>query len=94
MMKFNNEAWDKLKQQIEYHIEQDHNLTDVTINYQLRIPERGTRNYLQLSVKIERMTHIEDILRVKNTPTEDLVDYLNARIKALEDRVEFLEGTS
>ena len=38
------------------------------------------------------MTHIEDILRVKNTPTEELVDYLNARIKALEDRVEFLEG--
>jgi hypothetical protein len=38
------------------------------------------------------MTHTEDILRVKNTPTEDLVDYLNARIKALEDRVEFLEG--
>jgi hypothetical protein len=38
------------------------------------------------------MTHIEDILRVKYTPTEELVDYLNARIKALEDRVEFLEG--
>ena len=38
------------------------------------------------------MTHIEDILRVKNTPTEELVDYLNARIKALEDRVEILEG--
>ena len=38
------------------------------------------------------MTYIEDILRVKNTPTEELVDYLNARIKALEDRVEFLEG--
>jgi len=38
------------------------------------------------------MTHIEDILRVKNTPTDDLVDYLNARIKALENRVEYLEG--
>ena len=38
------------------------------------------------------MTHIEDILRVKNTPTDDLVDYLNARIKALENKVEFLEG--
>jgi hypothetical protein len=48
-----NEAWEKLKQEIQYHIEQDHNLTDVTINYQLRIPERGTRNYLQLSVKID-----------------------------------------
>jgi len=52
-MRLSNEAWDKLKQQIEYHIGQDHNLTDVTINYQLRIPERGTRNYLQLSVKID-----------------------------------------
>jgi hypothetical protein len=38
------------------------------------------------------MTHIEDILRVKNTPTEELSDYLSARIKALENRVEFLEG--
>ena len=52
-MRLSNEAWDKLKQQIEYHIEQDHNLTDVTINYQLRIPERGTKNYLTLSVKID-----------------------------------------
>jgi hypothetical protein len=52
-MKVNNEAWEKLKQEIQYHIEQDHNLTDVTINYQLRISERGTRNYLQLSVKID-----------------------------------------
>jgi chaperonin cofactor prefoldin len=38
------------------------------------------------------MTHIEDILRLRQTPTEDLVDYLNARIKALENRVEFLES--
>ena len=38
------------------------------------------------------MTHIEDIVRVKYKPTEDLNDYLNARIKALENRVEFLEG--
>lgn len=38
------------------------------------------------------MTHIEDILRVKNTPTDDLVDYLNARITALQNRVEYLEG--
>jgi hypothetical protein len=38
------------------------------------------------------MTHTEDILRVKQRPTEDLVDYLNARIIALENRVEFLEA--
>ena len=53
-MRLSKEAWEKLRLQIEYHIEQDHNLTDITINYQLRIPERGTRNYLQLSVKIEQ----------------------------------------
>ena len=38
------------------------------------------------------MTNTEDILRLRQTPTEELVDYLNARIKAIEDRVEFLEG--
>jgi uncharacterized protein (DUF1919 family) len=53
MSKINKEAWEKLKQQMEYYLEQDHNLTDVTINYQVKIPERGTRNYLKLSVKIE-----------------------------------------
>jgi len=53
LMRLSKEAWEKLRLQIEYHIEQDHNLTDVTINYQLRIPERGTRNYLTLSVKID-----------------------------------------
>jgi hypothetical protein len=52
-MRISKEAWEKLRLQIEYHTEQDHNLTDVTINYQLRIPEIGTRNYLTLSVKIE-----------------------------------------
>ena len=34
-------------------LEQDPNLTDVAINYQVRIPERGTKNYLRLSVKID-----------------------------------------
>jgi len=38
------------------------------------------------------MTHTEDILRLRQTPTDDLVYYLNARIKALENRVEYLEG--
>ena len=47
------EAWDKLKKQIEYHLKKDNNLTDVSINYQVKIPERGTRNYLGLSVKID-----------------------------------------
>ncbi len=50
--KINQAAWDKLKLQIEYHINQDPNLTDVKINYQLKIPTYGTRNYLNLSAKI------------------------------------------
>ena len=53
MSKINESAWENLKQQMEYYLEQDPNLTDVTINYQVKIPERGTRNYLRLSVKIE-----------------------------------------
>ena len=48
----NNSAWEKLKKQIEYHLEQDSNLTDIRINYQVKIPARGTRNYLGLNVKI------------------------------------------
>ena len=51
-MTINNEAWEKLKKQIEYHLKEVSNLTDIRINYQVRIPNRGTRNYLGLSVKI------------------------------------------
>ena len=51
-MKINNEAWEKLKKQIEYHLDKDHNLTDISINYQVRIPEREVRNYLKLGVSI------------------------------------------
>ena len=50
--KINQAAWDKLKLQIEYHMEQNPNLTDIKINYQLRVPTYGTRNYLNLSAKI------------------------------------------
>jgi len=53
MSKINNEAWKELKQQMEYHLEQDPNLTDIAINYQVRIPEREIKNYLRLSVKID-----------------------------------------
>lgn len=36
------------------------------------------------------MTHTEDVKRVASN---DTIDYLNARIKALENRVEFLEAS-
>ena len=35
------------------------------------------------------MTHIEDVKRAANN---DTLDYLNARIKALENRVQYLEA--
>jgi hypothetical protein len=53
MTKINKEAWEKLRLQMEYHLEQDPNLTDIAINYQVRVPETGTKNYLRLSVKID-----------------------------------------
>ena len=50
--KINEVAWDKLKLQIEYHLQQDPNLTDIKINYQIKVPKFGTKNYLNLSAKI------------------------------------------
>ena len=52
--KINDSAWDKLKKQIEYHLKKDSNLTDIRINYQVKVPQRGTRNYLGLSVTINK----------------------------------------
>jgi hypothetical protein len=52
--KINDSAWEKLKKQIEYHLKQDSNLTDIRINYQVKIPKIGTRNYLGLSVTINK----------------------------------------
>jgi len=48
----NNAAWEKLKKQIEYHLKEDSNLTDIKINYQIKEPKYGTKNYLNLSVSI------------------------------------------
>lgn len=40
------------------------------------------------------MTRSEDVYRVINTqsPSERTIEYLNARIKALENRVQYLEA--
>jgi hypothetical protein len=48
----NKEAWEKLRAQIEFHLKDDENITDIRINYQLKIPKYGTRNFLDLSIKI------------------------------------------
>jgi len=41
--------WDGLKRQIEHHTEQDSNITDVTITYQVK--PSAERNFLKLTVK-------------------------------------------
>ena len=51
--KINKAAWDRLKLQIEYHMEQDPNLTDVKINYQLKEAAFGTRNFLNLKAMLK-----------------------------------------
>ena len=35
-MEINKAAWEKLKKQIEYHTQQDSEITDVLINYQVK----------------------------------------------------------
>ena len=54
IMKVNEVAWDNLKKQIEMHLKEDPNLTDIKINYQMKIPTFGTRNYLNLNVSINK----------------------------------------
>jgi len=43
-------AWDELKKQIEYHTQQDSEITDVLINYQVK---KGKKNYLKLNITID-----------------------------------------
>jgi hypothetical protein len=48
-MKVSQAIWDGLKKQIEYHTEQDKEITDVTITYQVK--PSAERNFLKLTVK-------------------------------------------
>ena len=52
----NKAAWEKLKKQIEYHTEQDDNITDVSINYQVK--ESKNKNYLKLNITIDKWNKI------------------------------------
>jgi hypothetical protein len=52
-MKVNQTAWDNLKEQIEIHLDEDCNLTDIAINYQIKEASFGTRNYLNLNVVLK-----------------------------------------
>ena len=49
ILKVNQAVWDGLKRQIEHHTEQDINITDVTITYQVKAS--AERNFLKLTVK-------------------------------------------
>ncbi len=48
-MKVSKAVWDGLKKQIEHFTEQDQEITDITITYQVR-PAKN-KNYLKLTVK-------------------------------------------
>jgi hypothetical protein len=47
-MKINEALWSELRRRIEKHIEDDENITDVTIK--CRVQESKNRNYLQLNL--------------------------------------------
>ena len=53
----NEAAWEKLKKQIEFHTEQDSEITDVLINYQVK---PGKRNYLKLNITIDKWDKITE----------------------------------
>ena len=54
----NEAAWEKLKKQIEFHTEQDDNITDVSINYQVK--ESKNKNYLKLNITIDKWNKITE----------------------------------
>jgi len=57
IMEINDAAWEKLKKQIEYHTEQDSEITDVLINYQVK---PGKKNYLKLNITIDKWDKITE----------------------------------
>ena len=54
----NEAAWEKLRKQIEYHTEQDSEITDVHINYQVK--ETKNKNYLKLNITIDKWDKITE----------------------------------
>jgi len=54
----NEAAWEKLKKQIEFHTEQDSEITDVQINYQVK--EKKNKNYLKLNITIDKWDKITE----------------------------------
>ena len=58
IMEVNKAAWEKLRKQIEYHTEQDSEITDVHINYQVK--ETKNKNYLKLNITIDKWDKITE----------------------------------
>ena len=56
-MEVNKAAWEKLRKQIEFHIQQDSEITDVHINYQVK---QGKKNYLKLNITIDKWDKITE----------------------------------
>ena len=56
-MEVNKAAWEKLRKQIEYHTQQDSEITDVLINYQVK---PGKKNYLKLNITIDKWDKITE----------------------------------
>ena len=56
-MEINKSAWEKLKKQIEFHLQQDSEITDVLINYQVK---PGKKNYLKLNITIDKWDKITE----------------------------------
>jgi len=55
-MRVNEAAWEKLKKQIEFYIEADPSISDISINYQVK--ETKNRNYLRLNITIDKWDKI------------------------------------
>lgn len=50
-MKVNSAAWNDLKKLIEHHTDNDSNITNITINYQVK-EVKDNKNYLQINVTL------------------------------------------
>jgi len=50
-MRVNEAAWNDLKTLIEHHTGNDSNITNITINYQVKEVKQN-KNYLHLNVKL------------------------------------------
>lgn len=51
-MKLSNAVWQELKKDIEKTLELDSNITDISINYQIKISE-SVKNYARFNIKLE-----------------------------------------